>query len=124
MKLITIFGLIPFLLLYFSKNSIISIIIFINNFSKLYSQSESFHIYVFFINFLIVSHYTYNYYNIIKYYWFLSTFTLLSNYYFFNCKKVYGIILAKIIHLVFVDLSSFIALKKILYKKDIYIYKK
>ena len=116
MRIINIIGLLVFLKIFLTYNSILAFIIFFNGILfHSYEKNNYLKNYDIFCNFLITSYFLYNYFHLVKFYYFISIGIFLLNSYFFE-EGFYNRDISDFIHIIGVQyvlsLAFVIVLKK------------
>ena len=116
MRCLCLFGLLPYIHLYFEKQNIIPFIIFINGI--LFHSNETniyLKIYDIIINSIIILHFSYHYFPQIRSHVCFAILIFFLNFYCFSIKNYYNRIHADAIHMIGVQYVLSRGLKKVLW---------
>lgn len=101
MRIINIVGLVVFLRIFLTYNSILAFIIFFNGILyHSYENNTYLKNYDIFCNFLLTSYFLYNYFHLVKFYYFISIGIFLLNSYFFETLQLYNRDISDFIHII------------------------
>ena len=115
MRIINIVGFLPFLKLYFEKQSVIPFIVVVNGIlCHNDGTSFMFRLYDILINLILLSHFLYHHFRKVRLLILLAIFIFCFNFYCFDVKKYYDRIYSDIIHMVGVQYLLYRGLRKVL----------